>query len=172
MCMQEMAEAGTTAQVHPQKLTMAFMEAAQANGAKLVRGTVQGITIDKDSNSVTGESMPSVSATCAALPGLCLWPLSVSASTTMHRGNVLGLQTFSTVMLSCGAAWVCRCERGWRSHPCRQGGHSNGPMEWRCDQVAAKCAYHFGAKSAQHPCQTHRRDWRRVPLHPVPEQLR
>ena len=52
--MQEMAETGTTAQVHPQKLTAAFMEAAQANGAKLVRGSVLGINVDKGSNSVTG----------------------------------------------------------------------------------------------------------------------
>ena len=50
-----MAEGGTTAQVHPQKLTAAFMGAAQAAGAKLVRGTIQGIGIDKNSNSVTGE---------------------------------------------------------------------------------------------------------------------
>ena len=49
-----MAEEGTTAQVHPQKLTAAFMGAAQAAGAKLVRGSIQGIAIDKDSNSVTG----------------------------------------------------------------------------------------------------------------------
>ena len=49
-----MAAEGTTAQVHPQKLTAAFMEAAQASGAKLVRGSVQGITVDKDSNCVTG----------------------------------------------------------------------------------------------------------------------
>ena len=58
MPMQEMAEVGTTAQVHPQKLTTAFMEAARAGGAKLVRGTVQGITVDKDSNSVTGGFKP------------------------------------------------------------------------------------------------------------------
>ena len=50
-----MAEEGTTAQVHPQKLTAAFMEAAQASGAKLLRGSVQGITVNKDSNSVTGD---------------------------------------------------------------------------------------------------------------------
>jgi len=50
-----MAEEGTTAQVHPQKLTAAFMEAAQASGAKLVRGSVQGITVNKDNNSVTGD---------------------------------------------------------------------------------------------------------------------
>ncbi|CAK0761244.1 hypothetical protein CVIRNUC_002841 [Coccomyxa viridis] len=50
----EMAEEGTTAQVHPQKLTAAFMGAAQAAGAKLVRGSIQGIAIDKKSNSVTG----------------------------------------------------------------------------------------------------------------------
>ena len=50
-----MAEEGTTAQVHPQKLTAAFMGAAQAAGAKLVRGSIQGIAIDKKSNSVTGE---------------------------------------------------------------------------------------------------------------------
>ena len=70
--MQEMAEAGTTAQVHPQKLTTAFMEAAQASGAKLVRGTVQGITVDKDSNSVTGDCITLSAAACADLPGLRL----------------------------------------------------------------------------------------------------
>ena len=69
--MQEMAEVGTTAQVHPQKLTVAFMEAAQASSAKLVRGSVQGITVDKDHNCVTGGRMPQ-SATCQYPSRLCL----------------------------------------------------------------------------------------------------
>ena len=72
MSMQEMAEVGTTAQVHPQKLTTAFMEAAQASGAKLVRGTVQGITVDKDSNSVTGDCMPFVLLPVLPCQG-CAW---------------------------------------------------------------------------------------------------
>ena len=70
--MQEMAEAGTTAQVHPQKLTAGFMEAAQASSAKLVRGTVQGITVDKDRNCVTGGCTPQ-SATCLCIYQGCAW---------------------------------------------------------------------------------------------------
>lgn len=67
---QEMAAEGTTAQVHPQKLTAAFMEAAQAKGAKLVRGTVQGITLDRDNNSVAGSlASPSPAEASNTLPG-------------------------------------------------------------------------------------------------------
>ena len=64
-----MAEEGTTAQVHPQKLTAAFMGAAQAAGAKLVRGSIQGIAIDKSSNSVIGEGCSStqMTLTCGTL---------------------------------------------------------------------------------------------------------
>ena len=50
-----MAEEGSTAQVHPQKLTQALLHAAQAKGAKLVRGAVQGVNLSKDGTSVEGK---------------------------------------------------------------------------------------------------------------------
>ncbi|CAL8464301.1 g3836 [Coccomyxa elongata] len=50
----EMAEEGTTAQVHPQKLTRALLSAAEVKGARLLRGTVQGVTLSADGTHVTG----------------------------------------------------------------------------------------------------------------------
>ncbi len=37
----------TTAQVHPHKLTSAFVDAAKAKGAKVVKGAVERILYDK-----------------------------------------------------------------------------------------------------------------------------
>ena len=37
----------TTAQVHPYKLTSAFVDAAKAKGAKVVKGAVERIVYDK-----------------------------------------------------------------------------------------------------------------------------
>ena len=51
---QEMAEEGTTAQVHPEKLTRALLSNAEAKGAKLLRGTVQGVALSADGTQVTG----------------------------------------------------------------------------------------------------------------------
>ncbi len=52
--LQEMAEEGTTAQVHPEKLTRAFLDSALSRGAKLVHGTVQGIALSQDGKRVEG----------------------------------------------------------------------------------------------------------------------
>ncbi len=54
--MQEMAEEGTTAQVHPEKLTRALLSHAEAKGARLLRGTVQGVALSADGTRVTGET--------------------------------------------------------------------------------------------------------------------
>ncbi|EIE18649.1 D-amino acid oxidase, partial [Coccomyxa subellipsoidea C-169] len=51
----EMAEEGTTAQVHPEKLTRAFLDSALSRGAKLVHRTVQGIAL---SVRLDGEMLP------------------------------------------------------------------------------------------------------------------
>ncbi|KAK9904744.1 hypothetical protein WJX75_001711 [Coccomyxa subellipsoidea] len=50
----EMAEEGTTAQVHPEKLTRAFLNSALNRGATLVRGAVQGIALSADGKRVEG----------------------------------------------------------------------------------------------------------------------
>lgn len=52
--LQEMAEEGTTAQVHPQKLTQALLSHAEAKGARLLHGTVQGVALSADGTRVTG----------------------------------------------------------------------------------------------------------------------
>lgn len=52
--LQEMAEEGTTAQVHPEKLTRAFLDSALSRGSKLVHGTVQGIALSQDGKRVEG----------------------------------------------------------------------------------------------------------------------
>jgi glycine/D-amino acid oxidase-like deaminating enzyme len=52
--LQEMAVEGTTAQVHPQKLTKALLDQALINGAKLVRGAVQGVILGGDGKTVEG----------------------------------------------------------------------------------------------------------------------
>jgi len=52
-----MAEKGTTAQVHPQKLTNALLDSALDRGARLLRGTVQGIAVSEDGKTVAGSSL-------------------------------------------------------------------------------------------------------------------
>ena len=49
-----MADEQTTAQVHPEKLTKALLEASKEAGTEVTIGTVQGITSDKEGR-VTGE---------------------------------------------------------------------------------------------------------------------
>lgn len=51
---QPMGDESSTAQVHPQKLSRALMEAAQEKGAQLRIGEVQNIT--SHNNAVTGEA--------------------------------------------------------------------------------------------------------------------
>lgn len=48
-----MADEQTTAQVHPEKLTNALLEAAKEVGTELTIGTVQGLKSDADGR-VTG----------------------------------------------------------------------------------------------------------------------
>ena len=43
--LQKMADENTTAQVHPEKLTHALLNAAQQHGAKLKMGTVEGVSV-------------------------------------------------------------------------------------------------------------------------------
>ena len=57
ICLQEMAEEGTTAQVHPEKLTRAFLNSALNRGATLVRGAVQGIALSADGKRVEGRML-------------------------------------------------------------------------------------------------------------------
>lgn len=52
--MQQMADASTTAQVHPEKLTRTFLEEASKAGTCVHIGTVEGITFadDKQANGL------------------------------------------------------------------------------------------------------------------------
>jgi hypothetical protein len=45
-------------QVHPEKLTTALMAAAEALGARVVRGTVSGIQLDASGSQVEGTLSP------------------------------------------------------------------------------------------------------------------
>lgn len=58
VALQPMGDESSTAQVHPQKLSRALMEAAQDKGAQLRIGEVQNITTHN--NAVTG-NLPNLS---------------------------------------------------------------------------------------------------------------
>ena len=58
MCvvLQMMGDESSTAQVHPERLTKAFMEEAAKAGAKVHQGTVTGIKLSSDSTpKIQGE---------------------------------------------------------------------------------------------------------------------
>lgn len=52
-----MAEEGTTAQVHPEKLTRAFLNSALNRGARLMRGAVQGIALSANGKRMEGRML-------------------------------------------------------------------------------------------------------------------
>ena len=56
--LQRMADEETAAQVHPEKLTNALLNAAKEGGAQLSMGTAEGITSD-NAGRVTGWFLPS-----------------------------------------------------------------------------------------------------------------
>lgn len=63
--LQRMADEETTAQVHPEKLTNALLEASKQAGSKLTIGTVEGITSSSDgrvTGGVTHFPCPTISA--------------------------------------------------------------------------------------------------------------
>lgn len=83
--LQPMGDESSTAQVHPQKLSRALMEAAQEKGAELRIGQVQGVNTTH--GAVTGR--------CSALNGG--WPSLMQLGTSTQRH----------VMLSCARLCLC-----------------------------------------------------------------
>jgi len=89
----------TTAQVHPQKLTRALWTAAEAAGARLVRGAVQGLAIDAHSNRVTGVELEGAGVLPADAVLIALGPWSGQATAWLPQLPAVGGQKAHSVVL-------------------------------------------------------------------------
>ncbi|GBF88234.1 hypothetical protein Rsub_00946 [Raphidocelis subcapitata] len=89
---------GTTAQVHPQKLTRALWGAAEAAGARLVRGAVKGVALDA-ARQVTGVEVEGAGTLPADAVLIAMGPWSGQAAAWLAACPAVGGQKAHSCVL-------------------------------------------------------------------------
>ena len=86
----------TTAQVHPALFTQSMMKAAEARGAQLVTGTVEGVALSQDGQRVTGAIVDGENLEADAVV-IAMGPWSILACKWLPLPAVYGLKGHSLV---------------------------------------------------------------------------
>ena len=86
----------TTAQVHPALFTQSMMKAAEARGAQLVTGTVEGVALSQDGRRVTGAIVDGENLEADAVV-IAMGPWSILACKWLPLPAVYGLKGHSLV---------------------------------------------------------------------------
>ena len=86
----------TTAQVHPALFTQSMMKAAEARGAQLVTGTVEGVALSQDGRRVTGAIVDGDNLEADAVV-IAMGPWSILACKWLPLPAVYGLKGHSLV---------------------------------------------------------------------------
>ncbi|MGY8822907.1 MAG: NAD(P)/FAD-dependent oxidoreductase [Candidatus Latescibacterota bacterium] len=86
----------TTAQIHPEEFTKSLMQAAQAAGAELMAGTVEGVALSEDGRRITG-ALVDGKVMQADIVVIAMGPWSILACQWLPLPAVYGLKGHSLV---------------------------------------------------------------------------